>query len=85
MQDAPSPSREAQLEAVLGAALSLLSARHDQMVTVDEWATLARAVAVCQGCKTAAYLSDDDLDEIASRSAIDWDEATDGVLPAVDE
>ncbi|MFN7315952.1 MAG: hypothetical protein ACK5VN_09830 [Phycisphaerae bacterium] len=85
MQDAPSPSRESQLEAVLGAALSLLSARHDQMVTIDDWTTLARAVAACQGRKTAAYLSEDDLDEIASRRAIDWDEATDGVLPAVDE
>lgn len=85
MESTPAPSRESQLEAVLDAALSLLSARHDQMVTVDEWATLARAVAVCQGSKTAAYLSEDDLDEIALRSAIDWDEAIDGVLPAVDE
>ena len=85
MQDAPSPSREMQLEAVLDAALSVLRARHDQIVTIDEWATLARAVAACQGCKTSAYLSEDDLDEIARYSAIDWDEATDGVLPAVDE
>jgi hypothetical protein len=85
MQDAPSPSRETQLEAVLRAALGLLSARHDQMVTIEEWATLARAVAACQGCKTSAYLSDDDLDEIARYSAVDWDEAIDGVLPTVDE
>jgi hypothetical protein len=85
MQDTPSPSREMQLEAVLDAALSVLRARHDQMITIDEWATLARAVAACQGCKTSAYLSEDDLDEIARYSAIDWDETTDGVLPTVDE
>ena len=85
MQDAPSPSREMQLEAVLDAALNVLRARHDQMVTIDEWATLARAVAACQHRKTADYLSDDDLDEIARYSAIDWDDATDGVLPTVEE
>ena len=85
MSETPAPSRETQLEAVLRAALGLLSARHDQMVTIDEWATLARAVAACQGCKTSAYLSDDDLDEIARYSAVDWDEAIDGVLPTVDE
>lgn len=34
---------EAQLEAVLQAALYLLGARQDQMLTIEEWADLARA------------------------------------------
>lgn len=85
MESTPAPSRETQLEAVLDAALNVLRARHDHAVTVDDWTMLARAVAACQGCKTAAYLSDDDLDEIARYSAVDWDEAIDGVLPTVED
>lgn len=40
-------NREAQLEAVLQAALYLLGARQDRMLTIDEWTDLARAVAAC--------------------------------------
>ncbi|MCC6319882.1 MAG: hypothetical protein IT438_00415 [Phycisphaerales bacterium] len=76
---------EAQLEAVLQAALYLLGARQDQMLTIKEWTDLARAVAACQERKTADYLTDRDLEDIAERYALDWDEATDGPLPALDE
>jgi len=76
---------EAQLEAVLQAALYLLGARQDQMLTIEEWADLARAVAACQGRKTADYLTDRDLEDIAERYALEWDEATDGALPTFDE
>ena len=76
---------EAQLEAVLQAALYLLGARQDQMLTIEEWTDLARVVAACQGRKTAEYLTDRDLDDIAERYALDWAEATDGPLPTLDE
>jgi len=79
------PPSEAQLEAVLQAAVYLLGARQDQMLTIEEWTGLARAVATCQGRKTAEYLTDRDLDDIAERYALEWDEATDGPLPALDE
>ena len=76
---------EAQLEAVLQAALYLLSARQDQMLTIEEWTDLARAVARCQERKTAEYLTDHDLEDIAERYTVEWDEATDGALPSLDE
>ncbi|GJQ28382.1 MAG: hypothetical protein HBSAPP03_02660 [Phycisphaerae bacterium] len=76
---------EAQLEAVLQAALYLLGARQDQMLTIEEWTDLARAVAACQERKTAEYLTDHDLEDIAERYALEWDEATDGALPSLDE
>lgn len=82
---APTPDREAQLEAVLQAALYLLGARQDQMLTIEEWTDLARAVAACQQRKTADYLTDRDLEDIAERYALEWDEATDGALPTLDE
>jgi len=69
-----------QLEAVLEAALGVLGARQDRMLTVEEWACLARAVAACQGRKAAEYLTDRDLDDIGGRYAIEWDEAADGPL-----
>jgi hypothetical protein len=78
-------TREAQLEAVLQAALYLLGARQDQMLTIEEWTDLARAVAACQDRKTADYLTERDLEDIADRYALEWDEATDGPLPALDE
>ncbi|MCW5777756.1 MAG: hypothetical protein KIS87_15070 [Phycisphaeraceae bacterium] len=81
----PAPDREAQLEAVLQAALYLLGARQDQMLTIEEWIDIARAVAACQQRKTADYLTDRDLEDIAERYALEWDEATDGALPTLDE
>ena len=80
-----SPNTTPQLESVLHAALRLLGARHDRMLTVAEWTDLARAVAACQGQRTSNYLSDDDLETIAERHAVDWDEAVDGALPTLDE
>jgi hypothetical protein len=80
----PAPTH-AQLEAVLQAALYLLSARQDRMLTIEEWTDLARAVAVCQERKTADYLTEHDLEDIAERYALEWDEATDGPLPTIDE
>jgi hypothetical protein len=79
------PAREQQLEAVLQAALYLLGARQDQMLTLEEWTDLARAVAVCQDRKTADYLTEHDLEDIAERYALEWDEAIDGPLPNLDE
>ncbi|MGD9688357.1 MAG: hypothetical protein AB7K52_04680 [Phycisphaerales bacterium] len=81
MTATPTPNREAQLEAVLQAALYLLGARQDQMLTIEEWADLARAVAACQERKTADYLTEHDLEDIAELYALEWDEATDGPLP----
>ena len=83
MTATPAPNREAQLEAVFQAALYLLGARQDQMLTIAEWTDLARAVAACQDRKTADYLTENDLDDIAERYALEWDEATDGPLPNV--
>jgi len=55
------------------------------MLTIEEWTDLARAVAACQGRKTADYLTEHDLEDIAERYALEWDEATDGPLPTLDE
>ncbi|MBN8597942.1 MAG: hypothetical protein J0L78_09735 [Planctomycetes bacterium] len=85
MNATPAPNREAQLEAVLQAALYLLGARQDQMLSIEEWTDLARAVAACQERKTAEYLTDHDLEDIAERYALEWNEATDGPLPTLDE
>jgi len=83
---APQPApTQAQLEAVLQAALCLLGARQDRMVTIEEWTDLARAVAACQERKTADYLTEHDLEDIAERYALEWDEAADGPLPNLDE
>ena len=82
---AATPHREAQLEAVLQAALYLLGARQDQMLTIEERTDLARAVAACQERKTADYLTEHDLEDIAEHYALEWDEATDGPLPTFDE
>ena len=85
MNATPAPNREAQLEAVLQAALYLLGARQDQMLTIEEWTDLARAVAACEERTTAEYLTDHDLEDIAERYALEWDEAVDGALPTLDE
>ena len=85
MNATPVPNREAQLEAVLQAALYLLGARQGRMVTIEEWTDLARAVAACQERKTADYLTENDLKDIAERYALEWDEATDGALPTLDD
>jgi hypothetical protein len=83
---APQPApTQAQLEAVLQAALYLLGARQDRTLTIEEWTDLARAAAACQGRKTADYLTEHDLEDIAERYALEWDEATDGVLPMLDD
>lgn len=83
---APQPAQtQPQLEAVLQAALYLLGARQDRMLTIDEWTDLARAVAACQERKTADYLTENDLEDIAERYALEWDEATDGALPTLDD
>ncbi len=85
MTATPAPNREAQLEAVLQAALYLLGARQDQMLTIEEWTDLARAVAACQERKTADYLTEHDLEDIAERCALEWDDANDGPLPNLEE
>jgi len=74
---------ESRYNALLDAALGVLAARQDRMLTIEEWAGLARAVAGCQGRKAAEYLTDDDLSDIAG-GRIDWDEAHDGPLPEIE-
>ena len=80
----PATPTQAQLDDVLQAALYLLGARQDQMLTLEEWTDLARAVATCQERKTAEYLTEHDLEDIAARYALEWDEATHGALPTLD-
>lgn len=72
-----------RLRSVLNAALNLLSARVDHMATIEEWAALARAVAACQGTKTSAYLTEQDLEQ-AARYEPDWDPERDGPLPEIE-
>lgn len=88
MSASPAPRpvpTQAQLDAVLQAALYLLGARQDRMLTIEEWTDLARAAAACQGRKTADYLTEHDLEDIAERYALEWNEATDGALPTLDD
>ncbi|MCC6230704.1 MAG: hypothetical protein IT432_15950 [Phycisphaerales bacterium] len=74
---------ESRFNALLDAALGVLAARESRMLTIEEWAGLARTVAECQGRRAAEYLTDDDLSDIAD-GRIDWDEAIDGPLPAIE-
>ena len=76
------PPTTQQLEAVLSAADAVLGARQDQMLTVEEWANLARAVAACTGRKTADLLTRRDLDDIVADPPLPWNEAVDGPIPA---
>jgi hypothetical protein len=76
---------QTQLEAVLKAAEYLLGARQDQMLTIEEWVDLARAVAASKGRTTAEWLTERDLEDIAGPFGVQWDEATDGPLPNLDE
>lgn len=78
MTATPTPTPE-QLEAVLAAALNVLSARCQHMETVDEWLELARAVAIANGCKTADLLTERDLDHVREYE-VEWDEGRDGFL-----
>ena len=55
-----------QLTAVLAAADRLLRARLDGMVTVDEWAELARAVGACTDRQASDLLTERDLEQIDS-------------------
>lgn len=77
------PTR-AQLQAVLSSAEGLLGARQDQMLTVEEWASLARAVAACTGRKTADLLTERDLEQVAEDPPLPWDEVIDGPLPSTE-
>lgn len=80
---------QAHLEAVLKAAEYLLGARQDQMLTIEEWVNLARAVAAANGRKTAEWLTERDVEDIAEGNASGWDlawnEEIDGPLPDLDE
>ena len=70
-----------QLTAVLKAASTVLARRQDHMLTVEEWAALARAVAACTGQRTADLLTERDLDEMTAAPPLPWDEAVDGPMP----
>lgn len=54
-----------RLQAVLDAADAGLAARRDEMLTIEEWAALARAVAACTGGRAADLLTERDRDEAA--------------------
>lgn len=69
-----------RLDAVLTAATNLLAARRADMETVEEWLALARAVAACTGAKTADFLTQRDLEQVAQDPPLRWDEAVDGPL-----
>ena len=73
--------RHERLAAVLNAAAAVLAHRQRQMLTVEEWANLARAVAGCTGQKTADLLTERDLEEVTEHPPLPWDEAVDGPLP----
>ena len=79
------PATHAQLEAVLIAAADVLGGRQDRMLGLEEWAALARAVAACNGVKTADLLTERDLDDIADLISFDWNENIDGPLPPLDD
>lgn len=69
-----------QLTAVLDAAATVLAHRQAHMLTVEEWAALARAVAACTGQKTADLLTERDHEQVAEHPPLPWDEMRDGPL-----
>jgi hypothetical protein len=71
----------AHLDAVLKAAQTALFARQNEMLTLEEWVDLARAVAAAAGRTTAALLTPRDLEDMADHYPDEWDEAVDGPLP----
>jgi len=68
---------------VLAAAERVLGARQADMLTIDEWIDLARAVAAATHQKAADLLTAHDLEDIAQHWPEQWDEAVDGPLPKV--
>lgn len=70
-----------QLEAVLQAALYLLGAERDRMLTIEVGRTWLGLSLPAKSTKTADYLHEHDLEDIAEPYALEWDEATDGPLP----
>lgn len=72
---------QAQLDAVLHAALYLFGARQERLLTIEECTDLARAFTACPQRKSADYLTEHDLGDIADRVALEWCEAADGPLP----
>ncbi|MCC6677875.1 MAG: hypothetical protein IT436_12080 [Phycisphaerales bacterium] len=72
---------DAGTDPLLDAAERLLRARQDDMLTVEEWTALARAVAARTGRRTADLLTPRDLEEVAGDPPLPWDEAVDGPLP----
>jgi len=75
---------QAQPEAVLDAAKFILGARQDDMLTIDEWFNLARAVATVTGKTTVELLTKRDLDDIAEHWPEMRVEAVDGPLPTIE-
>jgi hypothetical protein len=71
----------AHLDAVLKAARTALFARQNEMLTLEEWVDLARAVAAATGRTTADLLTPRDLEDMADLYPDEWDEAVDGPLP----
>jgi hypothetical protein len=63
------------MDNIVRAAIALLEARQNQMVTVDEWLNLARAVTEATGHPLWQLVTDDDLREDArSREQLDVDD-----------
>lgn len=63
----------------LDAARALLLARQDQMLTIAEWVTLARAVAIATDVRTIDLLADADHGRIAE-AGVEWNDDADGPL-----
>ena len=68
-----------QHDNLLRAAWNVLLMRQADMLTIEEWTVLARAVGACQGRQAADYLTPRDLEDIAEYE-VEWNEATDGPL-----
>lgn len=68
------------IEALIKAAEYLLGARQDQLLTIEEWIALARAVGAVRGRATADLLTPHDLEDVR-QFAIEWNEHVDGPLP----
>lgn len=55
----------ANYQNLLDAAGAVLAARRDEMLTIEEWAALARAVAACTGGRAADLLTERDREQAA--------------------
>lgn len=65
---------------LLDTAEAVLAARRDEMLTIEEWAALAKAVAACTEQYASDLLTRRDLEQVVEYR-VPWDVAADGPLP----